>query len=109
MSFKEIVILCMIFFLLIYSVLSFLKNWKKNYRDISHFTQYTELSASTSRASESLLQRVVSDEMSAGLISEEPLSRTESRMSRIVRVNKTKRDYLSKLFSSFEASPVLYI
>ena len=70
-SVKEIVILSMIFFLLIYSVLSFLAHWKKNYRDISHHSQYTAMAASSSQAS---------------LLSEEQLSRAESRMSRIVRV-----------------------
>ena len=70
-SVKEIVILSMIFFLLIYSVLAFLRNWKKNYRDISRHAQFTELSPSSSGAS---------------LVSEDILSRTGSRMSRIVRV-----------------------
>ena len=71
-SVKEIVILCMIFFLLIYSVLSFLTHWKKNYRDISHHSQYCAALANTSSQ--------------ASLLSEEQLSRAESRMSRIVRV-----------------------
>ena len=70
-SVKEIVILSMVFFLLIYSVLSFLTHWKKNYRDISHHSQYTAMAATSSQDS---------------LLSEEQLSRTESRMSRIVRV-----------------------
>lgn len=43
-SVKELTILGMIFLLLIYSILAFLNNWKKNYRDISSSCQYTQLS-----------------------------------------------------------------
>ena len=84
-SVKEIVILCMIFFLLIYSVLSFLTHWKKNYRDISHHSQYCAALATTSSQ--------------ASLLSEEQLSRAESRMSRIVRVNTTRQGIIPSNFS----------
>ena len=79
-SMKEIVILSMIFFLLIYSVLSFLTHWKKNYRDISHHSQYCAALTSTSSQ--------------ASLLSEEQLSRAESRMSRIVRVRSRPQGFL---------------
>ena len=39
-SLKEIVILCMILFLLLYSIFAFLKHWKRNYYDISSSCQF---------------------------------------------------------------------
>lgn len=39
-SIKEIVILSMILFLLLYSVFAFLKHWKRNYYDISASCQF---------------------------------------------------------------------
>ena len=42
-SIKEIVILGLVFLLFIYSIFSFLHNWKKNYRDISSSCQFNRL------------------------------------------------------------------
>ena len=42
-SLKEIIILGLVFLLFIYSIFSFLHNWKKNYRDISSSCQYSPL------------------------------------------------------------------
>ena len=39
-SLKEIFILLLIFLLLLYSIISFLSNWSKNYRDINHLPYY---------------------------------------------------------------------
>ena len=39
-SLKEIVILSMILFLLLYSIFAFLKHWKRNYYDISSSCQF---------------------------------------------------------------------
>ena len=41
-SFKEVFILSLMLLLLVYSVVSFLKNWNKNYRDINHFPHFSE-------------------------------------------------------------------
>ena len=41
MSGKEAFILVLFFLLLLYSVISFLKSWNKNYRDINHLPFYT--------------------------------------------------------------------
>ena len=38
---KEAFILVLFFLLLLYSVISFLKSWNKNYRDINHLPFYT--------------------------------------------------------------------
>ena len=40
---KELVILGLVLLLLVYSILAFLNNWKKNYRDISTCVQYSHL------------------------------------------------------------------
>ena len=40
-SFKEMFILFLFFLLLMYSVLSFLHNWNKNYRSINHLPYYS--------------------------------------------------------------------
>ena len=39
-SAKEIFILLLIFLLLLYSIISFLSNWSKNYREINHLPYY---------------------------------------------------------------------
>ena len=39
-SLKEIIILSMILFLLLYSIFAFLKHWKRNYYDISTSCQF---------------------------------------------------------------------
>ena len=39
-SVKEIFILLLIFLLLLYSIISFLSNWSKNYREINHLPYY---------------------------------------------------------------------
>ena len=39
---KEIFILSLIFLLLIYSVVAFLKHWNKNYRNINHLPHFSE-------------------------------------------------------------------
>ena len=83
-SVKEIVILSMIFFLLMYSVLSFLTHWKKNYRDISHHSQYCAALDNTSSQ--------------ASLLEEDQLSRAESRMSRIVRVRSQNQGQHCDIF-----------
>ena len=38
---KEAFILILFFLLLLYSVVTFLKSWNKNYRDINHLPFYT--------------------------------------------------------------------
>merc|ERR1712013_679735 len=44
-SFKEIFILFLFFLLLLFSIVSFLDNWSKNYRGINHVPFYLESSA----------------------------------------------------------------
>ena len=39
-SLKEICILAMFFILLLYSIITFLTQWNKNYRDINHLPYY---------------------------------------------------------------------
>merc|ERR1719367_2144829 len=72
-SLKEIIILSMILFLLLYSIFAFLKHWKRNYYDISTSCQFNS--------------QINDSGVIAPLAREEgePLSRSESRMSRIVR------------------------
>ena len=41
-SVKELFILSLIFILLIYSVLAFLRHWNKNYRNVNHLPQFSE-------------------------------------------------------------------
>jgi len=74
-SIKEIVILGLVFLLFIYSIFSFLHNWKKNYRDISSSCQFNRLAHDNTTG---VLPPLAWDET-------ESLTRTESRMSKIVR------------------------
>ena len=47
---KEAFILILFFLLLLYSVVTFLKSWNKNYRDINHLPFYTMCEDKTSIA-----------------------------------------------------------
>ena len=47
---KEAFILFLFFLLLLYSVVTFLKSWNKNYRDINHLPFYTMCEDKTSIA-----------------------------------------------------------
>merc|ERR1719361_944718 len=68
---KEVFILVLFFLLLLYSVISFLSQWNKNYREINHLPYYEIYIEKNSE-----LQGMWNDRTS--------LSRTDSRISRIV-------------------------
>ena len=73
---KEIIILSLIFLLLLYSVITFLKKWSKSYRQINQIPYY---SANQAEELDTVLPPLPWDE--------DDISRAESRMSRVVRVS----------------------
>jgi len=77
---KEAFILFLFFLLLLYSVVTFLKSWNKNYRDINHLPFYTMCEDKSSIAP-GVLNWEDGGSMDLGGMG---LSRTDSRMSRVV-------------------------
>ena len=88
---KEIIILGLIFLLLLYSILTFLSKWSKSYRQINQIPYYStdqeEQLSPGKKGSESKV-KVITPDISAPPWEEVDLSisRTGSRMSRIVQV-----------------------
>ena len=108
---KEAFILFLFFLLLLYSVVTFLKSWNKNYRDINHLPFYTMCEDKNSIAPGDTFKKKVNYCFFSGVLSWEDggsldlggmgLSRTDSRMSRVVMVRSGENQICSVRFFQF--------
>ena len=115
-SVKEIVILLLIFLLLLYSIISFLKSWNKNYRDISNLPYHAICLEDTPHMAAGQLEQkmlklasvtkiLIFSSVPGGWEERQGLRRNDSSISRIVLVSfvalvGTLKTRWSKAYSS---------